>query len=467
MNVLGVAILVLFILGGATAFAFVRGIRGITVIVALGWLIVSPRAFIPLSGLPELTKDVGVSYAILIGLVVVRSDLLRNFRFQSLDLFVLGWIGAPFISSIANGLGLWDACSELYERFFIWGVPYLAGRIGVRSLRDVRECAIGVIIAGLIAAPLCLIEIRLSPQIHRWIYGVHPAPFHMSMRLGGYRPMLSFRHGIEVGTWMACASIVAAWFGLIAGRDRLFSVPMRAHGVILFVVTVMCRSLGTLALLFGSIAVLLFTRASRMKIAILLLVLATPTYIGLRTTGIWSPDMIADVVETFIDGDRADSMRARTFQEDEMGAKASQRRFFGWGGHNRFRVFDDYGEATTPIDALWLIAYGKNGLLGLIGLYGMLCAPAFLIVRRTPANLLLHPNMAGVVGLILALMIATGDSLQNAFFSPLMMMSAGVLVTTATSLRSWLPSPNRVSQSPATAPPNQANTSVLMPRTTP
>ena len=65
--------------------------------------------------------------------------------------------------------------------------------------------------------------------------------------------------------------------------------------------------------------------------------------------------MIADLVETFIDADRADSMRARTFQEDEMGAKAAQRLAFGWGGHNRFRVFDEYGEATTPIDALWMI----------------------------------------------------------------------------------------------------------------
>lgn len=443
MNVLGVAILALFILGGATAFAFVRGIRGITVIVAVGWLVVSPRAFIPLSGLPELTKDVGVSYAIVLGLLLARSDLLRAFRFRALDLFAAAWIVAPFVSSVTNGLGLWDACSELYERTFIWGVPYFVGRVGVRSLRDLRECAIGVIIAGLIAAPLCLLEIRLSPQIHRWVYGVHAAPFHMSMRLGGYRPTLMFRHGIEVGTWMACASIVAVWFGLVVGREKLMSIPMRAHGIGLFVVTVMCRSLGTLALLFGSIGIVLFTRATRMKAALMMLVLATPAYIGVRTTGIWSPEMIAGLVEEHIDPDRAHSMRARIIQEDEMGAKAADRLLFGWGGHNRFRVFDEYGEATTPIDALWMIAYGKNGLLGLIGLYGMLCVPAILIIHRTHAGLLLHPKMAGVVGLILALMIATGDSLQNAFFSPLMMIAAGGLVSTAASLRSWLPGPGR------------------------
>ena len=73
----------------------------------------------------------------------------------------------------------------------------------------------------------------------------------------------------------------------------------------------------------------------------------------------------------------------------------------------------------------------------------------------TPARLLTHQNLAGIFGLILALMIATADSLQNAFFSPLMMISAGALATAAVSLRRWLPRPG--GPGPADpAPPVQA-----------
>lgn len=452
MNQLGVINLFAFIVLGAMSMMFVRTVRGIMMVIVAGWLTLSPRAGMVVSGLPELTKDFAVSYAVAIGMVLFRSDMIRGFKPKGIDALAAIWIASPFISSLTNGLGLWDACSELYGRFFFWGVPYLVGRIAIRSLDDVRLCAIGLIMSGVIAAPLCLLEIRLSPQLHRWVYGVHQTAFHMTMRLGGYRPMLMFRHGIEVGTWMACASVVAGWFALTNRRLKLVSVPIVPHALFLLLVTLICRSLGSIALLIGSCSAGLVFRSSRLKIVLVALILSTPTYLVLRVTGMWSPEGIVEFVAEHIDAERAESMDARVTQEMELGERASKRPFFGWGGHNRFRVFDDYGEATTAVDALWLISYGKNGITGLLGLYGMLCIPALLILRRVPARLLLHPNMAGVVALILALAIATGDSLQNAFFSPLMMVGAGALATTAVSLRSWLPRPQPPMPAPRSSP---------------
>ncbi|MEM9373693.1 MAG: hypothetical protein AAGA55_08610 [Planctomycetota bacterium] len=449
MNSLGIILLFANLLFAPMLVMLIKGVRGIVLAFAIPWLVLSPRAGVNLPGLPMFTKDQAVSLGVLFGVLLFRGDIVRRIRLKPVDVFVLAWLCSASISSLTNGLGPWDAMSEFYGRAVIWGVPYFIGRAMIRTLEDVRQCAIGVIIAGLIAAPLCLIEIRLSPQLHKWVYGIHAAPFHMSLRLGAYRPTLMFRHGIEVGSWMACASIVALWFAVIAGRQRFLSAPAMLHAALVLGVTVLCRSLGSLVLLFGSSCVALFTRATRLRIALVLLVLATPCYIGVRITGMWSPDLIADTVERYVDADRAASMRARTYQEEELGAKAARRRAFGWGGHNRFRVFDDQGDATTAVDALWLIAYGKNGVFGLIGLYGMVCFPALMILRRTPARLLIHQRMAGVVGLLLAVMIATGDSLQNAFFSPLMTLSAGVLATTAVSLGTWLP---RRSAAPAAAP---------------
>lgn len=457
MNSLGVILLFFNLLLAPLVMLAVRGVRGVVLAITLGWLILSPKAGLQLPGLPQFSKEYAVSYGALIGVLLFRGDMVRRFRPSPVDLIMLAFLFSASISSLSNGLGVWDACSEFYARLFVWGVPYFIGRALVRDLADVRQCAIGILLAGMIAVPFCLIEMRLSPQLHRWVYGDHASPFHMSMRMGAYRPTLMFRHGIEVGSWMACSSIIGLWLALGTPRDRLLTVPLKVHAAVILIVTVLCRSLGSLALLSGAVLVAAFTRTTRLRLALILLILAPPTYLTLRVSGAWTPALVADLTEQFVDAERAESFRARVYQEEELGAKAAQRPFFGWGGYNRFRVFDDYGEATTAVDALWLITYGKYGLFGLAGLYGTLCIPALIIVLRTPPRFLLHPNMGGVVGLILALMIATGDSLQNGFFSPLMTVASGVLATTAISIRHWLPRPARSPQG-SLARPRDAGT---------
>lgn len=459
MNFLGLTLLLGNLVVAPVIMMVSRSVRAVVFAAAVGYVVLSPRAGVNIPGLPKFTKDAAISYGLLIGLALFRADLVRRFRPRWIDAFFVVAMCSPFVSSVTNGLGAWDGMSEFYGRMMTWGVPYLVGRMLIHSPEDVREFAIAVLLTGMAIVPLCLIEIRLSPQIHRWVYGVHATAFHMSIRLGGYRPTLMFRHGIEVGSCLACSTIIGVWFSLAARGVRPLGVPVRLHTAVIFFVSVISRSLGALILLFGSTGVAAFTRFSRLKIALLALALATPTYLAMRITGVWSPDFAVAIVEELVDPSRARSFAARIYQEQELGGKAKLRLPFGWGGHNRFRVFDDYGEATTVVDSLWLITFGKYGLVGLVGLYGMLCVPSILIVRRTPARYLLHARMAGVVGLILALAIANADSLQNAFYSPLMMMASGALATTAVSVRAWLPKdPRRTGQAAGapTPPPGAA-----------
>lgn len=447
MNSLGIIILFANFLIMPMIMAMVKGTRGVILSVAAGWIILSPRAGINLPGIPVLTKDFAVPYAAAIGILVTRSHLLRRLRFAWIDAFFVCALISPFASSISNGLGAWDASSEMYGRMATWGIAYLIGRIIVDNLKDVRDCAVAVMLAGIIIIPLCLFEIRMSPQLHRWVYGIYQQPFHMAKRLGGYRPMLMFRHGIEVGTWLASSGIIAVWFCLVNPRVRVLLAPVTVHAALLIIISLISRSLGSLALLFSSSLGATAARVLRMRIALLAIALSVPTYITLRASGFWSPDFIVEIVEQYGEPKRAASFAARVYQEEELGTKARQRLILGWGGHNRFRVFDDFGQQTTAVDPLWIIIFGKYGLFGLVSLYGMLCIPSILIVLRTPARYLFHANMAGVVALILALFIANADSLQNAFYSPLMMIAAGALATTAVSIRRWLPQP-------APPPPN-------------
>lgn len=456
MNSLGTVILLANFLIMPVIMAMVKGIRGVILSVAVGWIVLSPRAGINLPGVPVLTKDFAVPYAAAIGILITRGHLLRRLRFSWIDAFFVCALISPFASSLSNGLGLWDASSELYGRLMTWGILYMVGRVLVSNLNDVRECALAILLAGIVIIPLCLFEIRMSPQLHRWVYGFYQQPFHMAKRLGGYRPMLMFRHGIEVGTWLACSGIIAVWFCLVGSRARVLFAPVAFHAVLLILVSLISRSLGSLALLFSSSLGSVSARIFNLRLILLGIALAVPGYMVLRASGSWSPDFIVEIVERYGEPRRAASFAARVYQEEELGSKARQRLLFGWGGHNRFRVFDDFGQQTTAVDALWIIIFGKNGLFGLVSLYGMLCIPSILIVLRTPTRYLFHANMAGVVALILAIFIANADSLQNAFYSPLMMIAAGVLATTAISIRRWLP-PTTQAPSPTRPPPLPAN----------
>lgn len=441
MNPIGLLLLFANFLVAPLIMAAVKGVRGVILAVAAGWIVLSPGVGINIPGIPQLSKDYAVPYAAAIGVLLTRGHLLRRLRLSWIDLFFAAAMISPFISSLSNGLGAWDATSEMYGRLATWGIAYLIGRILVADLQDVRECALAILLAGMLIVPLCLIEVRLSPQLHKWVYGDHFRKFHMAVRLGGYRPTLMFRHGLEVGLWLAYTSVIAVWFALTSPRTRLLRIPVQVHtGIILFT-SVVSRSLGALALMVVAIAAAVTARSTKVRLLILALTLAVPGYLGLRITGLWSPDFVVEIVETFGEPRRAASFAARVFQEEELGGKARQRLAFGWGGHNRFRVFDDFGNQTTVVDSLWLIIFGKYGLFGLVALYGMICIPSILIVLRTPTRYLFHPNMAGVVALILALFIANADSLQNAFYSPLMMIAAGALATTAVSIRRWLPQP--------------------------
>lgn len=456
MNAVGPIVLLAWLVIGPAIVALVAGVRGILLSIIAGWLVLSPLARFSFSGLPELTKDVCVSYGALLGVVCFRANILRNFRFRWIDAVFGMWVVSPFFSSMSNGFGPWDGMSELYTRVFEWGVPYFLGRASIRTLDDVREAATMVVIAGLLAVPLCLIEIRLSPQLHRWVYGRHVAGFAMTKRLGGYRPTLMMRHGIEVGMWMVLSTAVASWGALAAPGQRVWTIPIRAVAGVLIVVSLLCKSLGALAALFLAGGVGVVSRASRTRALLMALVLIPSVYITLRATQVWSPQAIGEFIAEHIDANRAQSMLARNADEVVLSNKALKRPFFGWGGRNNFRVFDDFGEQTTVVDALWLLAIGKNGLVGLAGLYATCALPSLLILRKTPPRLLMHRNMAPVVGLILALAMATIDSLMNAFFTPVMMVVIGVLATANDRLTGWLPGPTVPSKGrpPAMPPPN-------------
>jgi hypothetical protein len=431
-----IAVLLGYLIVGAGLVIILRGTRGVMAALVIGWLFLPPARGINLPGIPEFTKEFSVSYAVLLGVLLSDANRLISFKPRLIDIPMFIWIITPFFSSITNGLGVYDGLSTIYFNFFVFGVPYFLGRIFIRNPDDVRTVAIWFILAGLIAVPMALWESRMSPQLNHTLYGYYASPFHMAQRLGGYRPTLFMRHGLEVGLWMATSSAVALWLWITTSKQiKIFNYPLPIFAMIVLGTTILCRSLGALILIAGTTSTAFFVRTTGLRFALITLVLVPGVYQSIRISNVWAPDQILEIIRSY-DEDRASSLESRLQQELDIAQHALQKPLFGWGGFNRYRPSDDQGEVHA-VDGMTTITFGKNGLVGLIAFMSLTALPSLLIIIRIKGRAITTAVWAPAIGIMLGLAIFSIDMMFNAFYSPLHIAGIGVLSTVAVQLKQW------------------------------
>ena len=182
------------------------------------WLFL-PVAAYPVQGLPDYDKMFAACTGVLLGVLLFDSTRVSEFRLHWLDLPMIIWCLVPFISSVTNGLGAYDGASAVLKTLVTWGLPYLIGRLYFRTTDDLRELAIGFFIGGLLYVPFCLYEIKMSPQLHRMVYGYHVS-FANSKRFEGWRPAVFMQDGLMVGMWMVTASLAGIWLWFTPGYSE-------------------------------------------------------------------------------------------------------------------------------------------------------------------------------------------------------------------------------------------------------
>ena len=431
-----IAVLLGYLLVGAGLVVVMGGLRGVMAAIVIGWLFLPPARGVNLPGLPQYTKEFAVSYSILIGVIFSDSTRLLSFKPKIIDIPMLVWIIAPLFSSVTNGLGYYDGFSAVYFNLFVFGIPYLMGRIYIRTPNDVKTVAIWFIIAGLIAIPFALWESRMSPTLNNTIYGYKVHKDHMSRRLGGYRPTLFMRHGLEVGLWMATSSAVALWLWITSPKQfKVFNYKIPSVAIIVLFATLMSRSLGSLILLAGTTATAFFVRVTGVRIALIALVLFPSFYLTVRLSNVWAPDEMTSFISS-INEERAKSLEARLGQELVISKHAFKHPLFGWGGQNRFRPLNDDG-SFIPVDGMTTITLGKNGLVGLVSFLALTSLPSLLMILRIKGRDITSAIWAPAVGIMLGLAIFSMDMLFNAFYTPLHIIGFGVIASVAVNAKKW------------------------------
>ena len=431
------AVLFLFLVFGPLIMTIFRGVKGVMATIVFGWLFLPPVRGIDLPGLPMFTKEYAVAYALLLGLLISNSSGLMKFKPKLIDLPILVYILAPFPTSITNGLGVYDGMSGAYSNVFLFGVPYLLGRIYIRNPNDVKTVAIWFVLAGLFAVPMALWESRMSPQLNNQIYGYRASAFLMTARLGGYRPMLFMRHGLEVGLWFATSGAVAMWLWITASKQiKIFNLPISLFAAIVLVTNILSRSLGAIILLAGTTATGIFVRTTGFRLALVALVLTPSIYLGARISNVWSPDLILEVIESY-DPERASSLQARVAQEVSFSQHALKKPLFGWGGYGRNRPVDAEDGSGRTVDGLTTIIFGVYGFVGLISFLAMTALPSLLMIYRIKGRAITSALWAPAVGIMLGLSIFSIDMMLNSFYTPLHIIGIGVIASVAVQVKQW------------------------------
>jgi hypothetical protein len=426
--------LVLFVLLGAR--------RAVAVAHVAGW------AFLPVAtiDLPALDYDKAAAIGIGCALGVLLFDLPRllALRPQLTDLAVLATVAAPMASSLANGLGAYDGLVNALGRVFLWGLPYLFGRLYFADRDGLVELARAFVWGGLVYVPLCLWELRMSPQLHAQVYGyyAHASGFTQVVRFGGWRPTVFMHHGLMLGLWMASATVVAAGLALLPRtREQRFLGLRALHAALLLLaVTVLCKSSASIAWAVAGCALLWLGRRANVRPLAVALAVLPLVYVVVRTADLWSGAELVELVELAGAPDRAESLDYRFEAERLLADKALEQPLFGWGGYMRgFVPWERSVSGFVVPDGLWTLYFNMNGLLGLGGLLGMLLAPLWAALRSAPGPAWCRAALAprAALGLVVALFAV--DCLLNAMVVPLVLVAAGAVCGSAAAARARQP----------------------------
>ena len=360
-----------------------------------------------------------LALALLVGGVVTSST--------NTDPVIFGASGQVFIPGLTLKDGLYMGIAMFLASF----LPLYLGYALCRHAEDFDRLIAGLAIAGLVYIPFAMVELRLSPQWHNWIYGYGQHEFQQTIRWGGYRPMVFMTHGLILARFFLAATLCLV---LLARRRRvLLGLPVRLLAWTQFLVLVACKSSGAILFAVAGLPLLIWAKPKRQLLVAALLAYIIGLYPALRLSGLVPVTQILDAVGS-VQADRADSLRFRFRNEDELLAHTRERMLFGWGEYDRNAVHDEEGNKRSVFDGYWIIRLSINGIVGFITAFAPLLIPVLWAGRRLP-TIRDEKDQWLVAGVALMLALLTLDMIPNGLLAYYPYFIAGALTRRLQRLR--------------------------------
>ena len=414
-----------------------------TIQVATIWVILGGFMFLPvgteidLPFIPAFGKNSIPVISALIGCWFVAKKPVHYFKNKGLTkLLVLMLIIGPFITVMNNqdavivggrflsGLFMHDGFSAIVNQMLLI-TPFFMGWQFFRTYQNHLLIFKIIVVAGLFYSILILFEVRMSPQLHTWVYGYFPDSFVQQKREGGFRAVVFMGHGLWVAFFTTVVLISATALWQNNKKIRQFSPAVVSYYFLM--VLILCKSLASLLYgVFGLIMIKLTKPKTQIRLALILATLAL-FYPTMSIMKIFPHHELIEVA-TAISPERAGSLDYRFKNEDILLARGREKFFFGWGGWGRSRVYnEETGRDESVTDGRWIITFGQFGIVGFIAEFGLL---AIAIIRASQAakvvkskeELILLSAHTLLVSLIMI------DQLPNASLAPWLWLLVGILL---------------------------------------
>lgn len=383
--------------------------------------------------IPPLDKMSVTALGVLVLCWIYGGRIPRPRPSYLLLLFAAALVAAPMLSSFTNSHELQTADKSIPGFYPLTALKF-AGRnllllvplyIGFRYLTTDKARAVlltAIPTAMLVYSLPMLFEIRMSPQLHRWIYGYFPhSSFAQQIRDGGFRPVVFFSHGLALALFTAAALLAALI--LMRSRTRIFGHWAGLTATYLSGLLLLCKSLGPTLYAAALGPVVLLTKPRtwvKLGCVASLFVCAYPL---LRSTGYAPIDAVTSLARS-VSADRANSFQVRVQNEEQLLAKANEKPLLGWGGWGRNRIYDEWtGQDISVTDGGWIIQYGTYGWVGYLGLFGLLAVAQFLALRGTSKEVTAANVYRGGLALLLTVYIV--DAIPNGMGLSIIFLIAG------------------------------------------
>jgi hypothetical protein len=405
-----------------------------------GLLLLPEVVFFKPPGLPDFSKLEIVPIWILVWAAVFHRERLtsapksRWFR-ACVGIFVLGSIATVFLNTDGYSVGPrdipghvpYDAVHAVVNALLSVALPFYLGAVMFRSSQDLRVLLTTMVVAALLYSPLQFVEMILSPQLHRWVYGFHQHQFAQAMREGGYRPMVFMAHGLAVAVFTSLTVVAAA--ALYKSKVRVLRFSAAWVMSYLWVVLFLSKSLA--AFLYSLIAapLVLFASPRVQALAAAALVALLLMYPVARANDLIPIEGLEEWVEEQYGHERADSMMFRFKNETPLLDRAMERPWFGWGSYCRACLFEPWSGdlAQQSIrDGAWIIEFGDRGIVGFMSKFSLLLFPLLALLRRMKYV----PRVSDrrlLAGLGLIIGFSAFDFIPNGDFSRLAFVLSGAL----------------------------------------
>lgn len=367
------------------------------------------------------------------------SQAPRPRRVLLLFLFAFCYVVAPIFTSFDNSNELQAAGKSIHGFYPLDGLKF-AGRnvmaliplyIGWRFLStdNARLLLLKAVPAAMLFYGFPMVfEARMSPQLHRWVYGYFPGDsFAQQIRGGGFRPVVFFSHGLALALFTALALLAA--IVLVRMKLRIIRLSSKVVAIYLAGLLVLCKSLGPVIYAVMFAPIVLFTRPRIWVWVGCFASLVVCAYPVLRNHELTPVQVVTDLAGV-VSVDRSSSFETRVTNEGQLLTKANEKPWFGWGGWGRNRIFDQWtGKDISITDGGWIILFGSFGWLGYLALYGLLALAQFHTLRTIGKDV--TPENLSRAGLSLLLTVYIIDSVPNATQASLVFLLVGSLVGAA------------------------------------